>query len=470
MSTLSYPRFNGHEKTYSINLTAGNCMNEGSRVTNDQALSSRIQIVLDNLYEMLHTHIDYQVQYILSINTNPPIQTDLCFNMRDLENDPQITAEDILDKISDICQSGEKITVDILNIKIVYITHPLGHARPLGVNFKFGSEIPRRLVEQPAHDCVFIAIAQSIRYKIVETKGENWMNISNQIKKSKAPPVHALARNIALNANLNPDNCNATRAELKRIDDVISFRLISFYINADGDLDLLYKSSKSHSPNIYILLRENTYYPIPRLNDLIATSYEKKNLWFCQACCRWLTRKERCEHNCVDLCSACYSSECRLLRNEHNDIKKNCHSCKREFFNNFCYNTHVNNKICRFTKKCANCNEIYNGNFSKHQCGVVRCSLCYETYVPLNDVEHICMMSARKEKKTKKVRIYFDYETTNTNTFIPTALTSLKICNDCKDDVKECTSIKCLSCGNADSIKKFVYSSNSQISLSKQFS
>ena len=59
------------------------------------------------------------------------------------------------------------------------------------------------------------------------------------------------------------------------------------------------------------------------MNDIIASPYEKKNLWFCQACCRWLTRKERGEQNCVDLCSACYSSECRLLRNEHNDIKKN---------------------------------------------------------------------------------------------------------------------------------------------------
>ena len=74
---------------------------------------------------------------------------------------------------------------------------------------------------EPAHDCVFIAIAQSIRYKIVELKGENWQSISNLIKKSKAPPVLALARNIALNANLNPDNCNATRAELKKLINVL---------------------------------------------------------------------------------------------------------------------------------------------------------------------------------------------------------------------------------------------------------
>ena len=131
------------------------------------------------------SHIDINIQYIITLNTESILHTDSGFPMRELGNDLQITAEDVLDKISEFCQSGEQITVDILKIKVLYITHPLGNARPLGINFKFGSEIPRRLIEQPAYDCVFIAIAQSIRYKIVELKDENWQCISNQIKKAK---------------------------------------------------------------------------------------------------------------------------------------------------------------------------------------------------------------------------------------------------------------------------------------------
>ena len=57
---------------------------------------------------MLHSHINTQVQYIITLNTDSLLHSDLGFNMRELNNDPQITAEDVLDKISEFCLSGEK--------------------------------------------------------------------------------------------------------------------------------------------------------------------------------------------------------------------------------------------------------------------------------------------------------------------------------------------------------------------------
>ena len=312
-------------------------------------------------------------------------------------------------------------------------------------------------------------MAQAIRYKHVELKKEKYLTIQNEIRGGRVPPVLKLAREVAINAGLDPTECFATRVEVKAIDEAIAeYRLIAFYINDSEALDILYKSPKSQHPNIYIILKDNIFYPVPQVSYLVGSKYEKKNMWFCPSCIKWIPKKEHRTHNCLDLCSSCYTVECRERRGINNE-RIFCGICKRHFFNTFCLQKHTVNKICSFTQNCRGCGEIITGDKSKHRCGKVLCSFCFESYTPNNDIQHVCMMSAKKEKNQKEIKIFYDFESTTRGNFIPTALTSIKTCSECKSLLDETSQLSCLFCGNTPNIKKFVHSEDSPHSITKRF-
>jgi hypothetical protein len=93
---------------------------------------------------------------------------------------------------------------------------------------------------------------------------------------------------------------------------------------------------------------------------------------------------------------------------EEKGIKIICLNCKRTYFNNNCFETHLRT-VCNLYHLCEECGKIYQKTKTKHKCGDVFCRRC----CIIHNRKRGCFIKQKKKIKNKAYRIIaYDFETT----------------------------------------------------------
>ena len=113
------------------------------------------------------------------------------------------------------------------------------------------------------------------------------------------------------------------------------------------------------------------------------------------------------KHKCKNHCIKCYNN-CKSNING----KIFCVKCNITFNNVICFDSHRENRICEFVKKCANCKLKYKSYYN-HRCFEYFCMNCNSKYT---DQPHFCYMHKKDLKKLEqedsvnKIIVSFDIE------------------------------------------------------------
>ena len=117
---------------------------------------------------------------------------------------------------------------------------------------------------------------------------------------------------------------------------------------------------------------------------------------YCHTCKKGYDKIE--DHLCGDTCKLCYTQNCPITNWVF------CQDCNRFFKSQECFNRHkarVNERrsICASVVKCKHCNQVVKRGREfpqKHNCGLVRCTVCKQYVDPEN---HQCYMQPVKKRK-----------------------------------------------------------------------
>jgi hypothetical protein len=133
------------------------------------------------------------------------------------------------------------------------------------------------------------------------------------------------------------------------------------------------------------------------------------NSYYCVPCNMGHNNKT---HICKNGCLMCNSPiKCAIIQDFID-----CTVCSRSFYNNECFNKHIENKLCLNYKKCNNCDVEYINNPKKtHKCDEHKCKICNEFFTIC---PHYCMLKTLKnedlatEDAKNKIIITYDIEST----------------------------------------------------------
>jgi hypothetical protein len=222
-----------------------------------------------------------------------------------------------------------------------------------------------------------------------------------------------------------------------------------FVVDIDSS-DLLFKGPVA-SKHIYLLWTK----PCAKYNkghyDVI------KKIWclynsrkWCANCFKFF--KSTARHHCPNGCYVCRAS----VRCIENASKRDCDECKRTFLNQTCYETHLNNQLCKELHFCNECEVHYRVNKNQpHECDVYLCRACKERY---SEMPHYCKLKKLSEEKlieedqVPKIINVFDIEsmlikTGNKEEHQPNLLCSMTICDSCVNEKLSDLNYNCVFCG-----------------------
>ncbi len=117
------------------------------------------------------------------------------------------------------------------------------------------------------------------------------------------------------------------------------------------------------------------------------------------------------EHNCELLCDRCqFYTKCWV---EDKTYNKYCERCCRGFYNEACYEAHINT-VCYTNWRCPHCTIERLERVRKqemHRCNEYECANCY--LVLLRGEDHQCAIKPKKLTAPRKAHqfIIYDFET-----------------------------------------------------------
>ena len=336
--------------------------------------------------------------------------------------------EEILDNMNSLIMSNSFIKHEDINVEILLISEPSGHG------FKsrcfVDIKLPKYFIDNMSNSCFWDSISyynlkyivkrsQIIPKQQIKSEGKN---ISQKINKTYNTPVYI--------------------SDIAEIEASIGWRICIFHISSNDDIKTLYKPKiKDQKKNIiYLLLHNNTYYPV-KTPKLLLKRTSKENLartGFCNICYEFI--KNLTEHLCTEFCSLCLSSNTCNQSGQNDFIK--CVTCCRTLKNRICFEAHKKSGACKRSRICQDCMVEY--KFNSHDCKYSTCSVCFKKYKNDGSSDHICIMIPKTKVSSKVnniIRIYFDIEAykASNNIFIPTLLISQTICDNCETDDQKCS-------------------------------
>ena len=391
------------------------------------------------------------------------------------------TVNDLVDKIENLTQSGEVLTVQNVQVTFKIVNYKVGHSIERNEGYVplkpgFGSaRIRTDYLQKNKKNCVFLATGYANLHKKMKQGILTESKVKLLKNKGAINMVLEEGKRIATAANLDFNNCNAGHLELKKIEDVISYRLVVYQIHdtpADNNRNpvnqapyarLFYRGDQMKEGSITLILKGETYIALT-LPGVIIQNYDK----ICQACA--LVHPKKMIKNCLKVCNTCWTVTCKAKPNTIPTTK--CEDCHLFFRGLHCLTSHKRSGTCKRIKHCMNCNKNYKEN--KHRCHLVFCKRCASSYDPVAEPRHICYLKTYKPKAIKNtVRVYFDYEATvsqdNNHKFIPVSLVSLIVCNYCADRINENIEFTCDFCSGEPALKKFIWDGSEEMNISRLF-
>uniref|UniRef100_A0A914MV79 DNA-directed DNA polymerase n=1 Tax=Meloidogyne incognita TaxID=6306 RepID=A0A914MV79_MELIC len=135
---------------------------------------------------------------------------------------------------------------------------------------------------------------------------------------------------------------------------------------------------------------------------------------YCLSCEKVYDKPSNHTINCKSRCSKCSrvgpNFPCSII----DGFQKLCQLCTKLFYNNNCYQHHLQSGFCKKSKQCEKCGVIWNvkDNTKRgrkgHVCGERHCATCNDFHIPKRG----CFIRPLESKDNKKYRIVaFDLET-----------------------------------------------------------
>ena len=142
-----------------------------------------------------------------------------------------------------------------------------------------------------------------------------------------------------------------------------------------------------------------------------------KNNYFCPYCLKGYDNEghHRCQSLQNKVCSCCRQPNCSgFASHVPQKLKATipCHSCRRFFFNQQCYENHLRftlsrqvkpeNCVCLNVRRCKECGKQSNSfkAIRAHQCGTSQCPSCQKF---VKATEHRCFIQPSKKRKCQQV-------------------------------------------------------------------
>ena len=143
-------------------------------------------------------------------------------------------------------------------------------------------------------------------------------------------------------------------------------------------LNSIIYSGPEASKHIYLYAHDRHYDVITSMPAFLA---RKK---YCHTCKKGYDKIE--DHLCGDTCKLCYTQNCRIMDWVF------CEDCGRFFKSQVCFDRHKaragdKRPISASVVKCRRCNQVVkraNEQPQKHNCGLVRCTICQQYVDPVN--------------------------------------------------------------------------------------
>lgn len=334
--------------------------------------------------------------------------------------------EKILEKISQLLNSNEIVTMDELECEMIIVQVPGGHGMK-GRKFET-IRIPSYYIDGVAESCFW----DSLSYFLLKYE-EKAVNIIPKIK------IKNRGKELARKA-YKKYNSPIYISDIPSVESSLNLRICVFHLSDKQEIEILYKPKHNKdSKIIYMLLNDNCFFAIKSPKLLLEkTSRELVNTTdFCSLCYEF--KKKLITHMCEEFCTYCKSNSCAGKSEQTQFIL--CKKCNRTLKNQTCFESHKKSGACARSKICPRCMVEY--KFNQHDCNFSLCSICFEKYKNDGSDDHTCIMKPKKIKSSKAlntIRIYFDVEAyTNkiNNEFVPTCLISQTICNKCEECMQE---------------------------------
>jgi hypothetical protein len=330
-----------------------------------------------------------------------------------------LTAEMIVNQISNVLQSNKKL---VLDDKIIFQTSIIKFKSGSG-----GSRLDEFIIKKQSivkvrnEDDKLCALRAILIGKAYADRDKKGLYTYEQMRDAKNNLQSRLAYQLARSVNLNTELPIGIK-EIKRVEHYLKDYQL-FVIDADCMHGFIYVG-KTREKKIFLYLKNQHYYMVKSL----AAFYSVKN--FCFRCYTPYSSKFS-KHKCNDVCKRCQDKYCKIGA----DVKKiKCEFCEVICRDETCYTSHLQ-KVCGKIKKCSLCGkfEIYG-----HVCHGKWCRFCKKQV----DHEHKCYILTESEKnvKTNPVHgyVFFDYESMqNTGEHIPNLILAQKACINCMEK-KQC--------------------------------
>lgn len=467
------PAYNSEERYYALKVRTRKGTPYKIGGWSDELINGCLLKLIDTINRQLTNPKSF---YNISIEFNSTVNFRLPF--RQIKNG-LYSVNDLLEKILEITQSGEILTIDTILITVKIVHYKVGHNNDRNegyIQLKPGfasARIRTDYLQKDTKNCVFLATAYANLHRRMK-QGLLTEPESKLLKNTGAVKlILEEGKRIANAANLEFNNCNAGHCELKKIEDVISYRLVVYQIhNNDGASNqenhqpyarLFYRGEKMKQGTINLVLKGETYIALT-LPGSIIQNFDK----VCPACA--LVHPKKKYKDCLKLCNSCWTSTCKAKPDTIPSTK--CSDCSLFFKGAHCLESHKRSGTCKRLKHCNKCNKNYNEY--AHRCHLVYCKRCSTSYNPMTETRHVCYLKPYKPKAVKNtVRVYFDYEATlsqdENHKFIPVSLVSLITCNHCSDKINKNIEFTCDFCSGEPALKKFVFDGTENKNISRDF-
>nr|CAD2190267.1 unnamed protein product [Meloidogyne enterolobii] len=181
--------------------------------------------------------------------------------------------------------------------------------------------------------------------------------------------------------------------------------------------------------------------------DGVKSAYGLFGRPYCLSCEKVYNKPANHAINCKSRCKKCSrigpSFPCKIIEG----FEKFCQLCNKIFYNNNCYQHHLQSGFCNRSQQCEKCGVIWNVKDNNkrgrkgHVCGERHCSICNDYHVPKRG----CFIKPLEPKDNKRYRIIaFDLETTQHRQsgpgkiHEPNFICAKVTCPECILEEKEC--------------------------------
>ncbi|KAK3915759.1 putative DNA polymerase [Frankliniella fusca] len=367
----------------------------------------------------------------------------------------QLNGRVILDKLVRTLNSNEEFMGGVFHLNFIHIPRLAGGARDdrcfIDVQTWINNYCKTGSMYDPKNINDRMCLARCIVYLQLYSSTEN-RNLRKKLKNPNNVEISRLARELCDISHVDKNTVSGYD-DIVRMQENVKERLVVFL---DRKCEETYfvgsrrnDQGEVRSKTLFLYLKNDHYYGVVRMTAVTGFRY------FCEDCVKgyWTANQHRCTFSC-DRCDG------DVLHTEKQ--LKECKVCWRFFAGNECFASHLikrgNKSVCDIKKYCKRCEKFYHldgkTKVKKHECGRSICNYCNE-YVPDN---HKCYMTPwepkRLAKNTRYMRMYFDIETRQNDSFETrdnwkehkaNLLISQQVCEVCEndDDMKNV----CENCG-----------------------